>query len=178
MLLVGVSASGGVATRNLIERGLADQYRVVALTYDAPLRPLPLDVPTVRGDGRRLPLLDDSVDYVFSNAVIEHLGGREGARQLIAESLRVARRGVIHTTPNRWFPVETHTSVPLLHWLPRRFQETAFRRVGKHFPTSSYWLMSRRDLRRLMPARTRIESVGRMSLVAITRVEPAGSTTT
>ena len=24
------------------------------------------------------------------------------------------------TTPNRWFPVEFHSLLPLLHWLPKR----------------------------------------------------------
>jgi len=38
--------------------------------------------------------------------------------RFIAELHRVSRRAVCLTTPNRWFPVEVHTSVPLLHWLP------------------------------------------------------------
>jgi hypothetical protein len=29
------------------------------------------------------------------------------------------------TTPNRWFPIEVHTMLPLVHWLP----PTAFRKV-------------------------------------------------
>jgi hypothetical protein len=31
----------------------------------------------------------------------------------------VARRGFF-TTPNRWFPIELHTKIPLLHYLPWR----------------------------------------------------------
>ena len=38
--------------------------------------------------------------------------------QLIAECSRVAKRMVFLTTPNRWFPIEVHTALPLIHWLP------------------------------------------------------------
>jgi hypothetical protein len=30
----------------------------------------------------------------------------------------VRARGVFVTTPNRWFPVEFHTMLALIHWLP------------------------------------------------------------
>ena len=54
---------------------------------------------------------------MFSNAVIEHVGGRAEQRRFVDESLRVAPRAFV-TTPNRWFPVEVHTRLPLVHWLP------------------------------------------------------------
>jgi hypothetical protein len=38
---------------------------------------------------------------------------------MVAECARVARKGFCLTTPNRWFPVEFHTQLPLLHWLPK-----------------------------------------------------------
>ena len=64
-----------------------------------------------------MPFADGEFDIVFSNAVIEHVGGREQQRRFVEESLRVARRAFV-TTPNRWFPVEVHTRLPLVHWLP------------------------------------------------------------
>jgi SAM-dependent methyltransferase len=48
-------------------------------------------------DGERLPLADDSVDTVFLIEVIEHL---EDPARLLAEAARVARGGVLVTTPN------------------------------------------------------------------------------
>lgn len=42
--------------------------------------------------------------------------GSAGCAQIRAR--RVARRAVFLTTSNRWFPIEVHTSVPLLHWVP------------------------------------------------------------
>ena len=49
-------------------------------------------------------LHDGTFDVVFSNAVIEHVGGEEEQLRFVAEALRVGRRAFI-TTPNRLFPV-------------------------------------------------------------------------
>jgi SAM-dependent methyltransferase len=72
----------------------------------------------VPADGLALPFEDNSFDVVHSSAVIEHVGSRANQIRFIVELHRVARRAVCLTTPNRWFPVEVHTSVRLLHWLP------------------------------------------------------------
>jgi hypothetical protein len=75
-------------------------------------------VTAVRADGRELPFDDGGFDLGFSNAVVEHVaGGRDGQRQFVHELCRVARR-VFVTTPNRWFPLEVHTLLPFVHWLP------------------------------------------------------------
>ena len=75
-------------------------------------------VRAVRADGRALPFADAEFDLGFSNAVVEHVGGgRSGQRQFVAELCRVARR-VFVSTPNRWFPLDPHTLLPLVHWLP------------------------------------------------------------
>jgi len=75
-------------------------------------------VTAVRADGRSLPFGDGTFDLGFSNAVVEHVaGGREGQRAFVHELCRVAGR-VFVTTPNRWFPLEVHTLLPFVHWLP------------------------------------------------------------
>jgi len=75
-------------------------------------------VGAVRADGRELPFADGEFDLGFSNAVVEHVdGGRAAQRQFVAELCRVARR-VFVTTPNRWFPLDPHTLLPFVHWLP------------------------------------------------------------
>jgi hypothetical protein len=75
-------------------------------------------VRAVRADGRELPFGDREFDLGFSNAVVEHVaGGRAGQRRFVHELCRVSRR-VFVTTPNRWFPLEVHTLLPLVHWLP------------------------------------------------------------
>jgi SAM-dependent methyltransferase len=75
-------------------------------------------VRAVRADGRDLPFADGEFDLGFSNAVVEHVaGGHEGQQEFIHELCRVAGR-VFVATPNRWFPIEVHTLVPFVHWLP------------------------------------------------------------
>ena len=76
-----------------------------------------------------LPFADKHFDIVFSNAVIEHAGSRAQQRRFLAEALRVAKRFFI-TTPNRWFPVEMHTALPLLHYLPPTVHRRVLASIG------------------------------------------------
>jgi hypothetical protein len=78
-----------------------------------------------RADGRSLPFAERSFDVVHSSAVLEHVGSSEKQRTFVSELSRVARRAVFLTTPNRWFPIEFHTTLPLVHWLPKSW----FRRL-------------------------------------------------
>jgi hypothetical protein len=69
-------------------------------------------------DGCCLPFEDQSIDIVFSNAVIEHVTP-EMQRKMAAEIMRVGRSWFV-TTPNFWYPIELHNKLPLIHFLPRR----------------------------------------------------------
>jgi hypothetical protein len=149
VLLVGVSPNEGIGTESVVERGLLDHAEVTCLVYE-PSEGNLWGRPTVHGDARELPFPDDSFDYVVSNAVIEHVGGPEGAAKMIAESRRVARVGYLHTTPNRWFPVEPHLMLPLLHWLPEEARQRAFSALGfRNYTRQNYWLFSKRTLRQV-----------------------------
>jgi hypothetical protein len=65
-----------------------------------------------------LPFADKTFDIATSNAVIEHTGSREAQRAFFDELSRVSRQ-VFLTAPNRYFPVEHHTAIPLMHfWRP------------------------------------------------------------
>lgn len=88
------------------------------------------DARYVRADALELPFEDGAFDIVFSNAVIEHVGSRQAQRRFVSELCRVAPR-VFLSTPNRWFPVETHTLVPLVHWLPRPAADRAMRALRR-----------------------------------------------
>jgi hypothetical protein len=76
----------------------------------------------VAADGCALPFGDGAFDVVFSNSVIEHVGAIDRQRRFAAEVRRVGRAYWVQT-PNRWFPVEQHLLTPLVHWLPKRWQQ-------------------------------------------------------
>jgi hypothetical protein len=97
------------------------QPRVVLLNLPSALERSALGYPQVGADGLQLPFADGSFDIVFSNSVIEHVGSREEQRQFAAEVRRVGRAYWVQT-PNRRFPVELHLMLPLVHFLPRRWQ--------------------------------------------------------
>ena len=84
-------------------------------------------------DGLRLPFRDQAFDVVHSSAVIEHVGSLARQCAFVAECCRVARRAVFITTPNRWFPVEFHTVLPLVHWLPKEIFRALMRGTGRGF---------------------------------------------
>ena len=66
------------------------------------------------------------------------------------------------TTPNRWFPVELHTFLPLLHWLPQHWHQAILRRLGKAFwaDTANLNLVSARELRACFLLAPRYASTG------------------
>lgn len=97
-------------------------------------------------DGREFPFADGEFDIGWSNAVIEHVGDRDRQVLFVRELLRVCRR-VYFTTPNRYFPVELHTKLPFLHWLPAPVFDRIVRRLGMPWATSQWInLLSRREL--------------------------------
>jgi ubiquinone/menaquinone biosynthesis C-methylase UbiE len=103
----------------------------------------------VFGNGLNLPFNNQSFDFVHSSAVLEHVGSYANQRTFIRECARVARKGFFLTTPNRWFPVEFHTQLPLIHWLPKRQARLVFEALGYRFfaDEANLNLMSRSELK-------------------------------
>ena len=123
--------------------------------------------PAVRfvvADGRSLPFADAEFDLVVSNAVIEHVGTAGDQRAFVHELCRVGRR-VFVSTPNRWFPIEVHTLLPLVHWLPRARAREVFRALGRE-EALSVRLLGRREFRALFPYPVDLVDTG-LNLVAI-----------
>lgn len=120
VLLVGLGAqTSGEA--NLVERSIANAapWTVISgLNVKPSLAGDLAGRPYVCCDGRALPFRTAGLDLVVSNAVIEHVGGLAEQRAFAAEHDRVGLNWVI-TTPNRWFPVESHTRVIVRHWSER-----------------------------------------------------------
>jgi len=124
----GFSTGRGAArTHNYFEAMYPWPERITAVS-DVGLPNFAAEFPSIRcvtADGRELPFSDDAFDVAVSNAVLEHAGARADQRAFVHELCRVAAR-VFVSTPNRWFPIEVHTLVPVVHWLPRRLRNRIF----------------------------------------------------
>jgi hypothetical protein len=154
ILDVGATADDSRPESNFLERWYPHPERITALG-DEELGTTPSRFPgvsAVQGHGQRLPFADGVFDIAFSNAVVEHVGHREAQREFVRELSRVARQCFI-STPNRGFPIETHTGLPLVHFLPDPLFRRALRALGKHeiaHPRALH-LLWRRDFLALAP---------------------------
>jgi SAM-dependent methyltransferase len=104
-------------------------------------------------DGCHLPFRDKSFDIVFSNAVIEHVLGEGRQAQFAREIMRVGKSWFV-TTPNYWFPFESHYHLPLIQFFPRSAQRTYNRLLGTAIPKGEVQglaLLSARRLQELFP---------------------------
>lgn len=132
LLDVGVTSDTSYESSNYLEKWYPHKEQITAAGIDDArfLEELYPGVRFVKADGRALPFPDQSFDVVHSSAVLEHVGSREEQKRLILECFRVARRIAFFTTPNRWFPVEFHTVLPIVHWMPPRVFRAIIRRLG------------------------------------------------
>jgi SAM-dependent methyltransferase len=150
VLDIGVTSDRSYESSNYFEALYPWKSRLTAAGLDDAsfLETLYPGIRFVSADAMALPFDDDAFDLVHSAAVIEHVGSRERQRRMLGECLRVARRGVFLTTPNRWFPVEFHTQIPLLHWLPTSLYRQTLRALDHDFfaDETNLNLMSRRNL--------------------------------
>lgn len=155
VLDLGVSGVNTDRSAYFFEENYPYPKQVVAAGLEGPenFQPLYPDIAwrTVRRK-ERLPFDDGAFDVAFVSAVIEHVGTREDQRRFLAEVLRVARSAFL-TTPSRWYPVELHTMLPLLHWLPPAVYRPLYGRLGFPFfgDEQNLNLLDRRSLRALLP---------------------------
>jgi SAM-dependent methyltransferase len=163
---IGVTEHGRCGTLNFFEQAYPWPAQITALGQHegTTFRNRYPATRYVQGNAVELPFEDGAFDIVYSNAVIEHVGGEAEQRRFVAEALRVAPR-VFVTTPNRWFPVEVHTRLPLVHWLPDPFAHRAYELARKPWAKENH-LLGPGGLERLFPDEARIVNLG-MTLAAI-----------
>jgi len=127
---------------------------VAVLNLNDPGTKFPGDLSAYRvtGDGCGLPFPPASFDWVFSNAVIEHVGAWERQKQFAAEIRRVARIGYFVATPNKSFPIEPHTLLPFYQFLSEPWQRRYLSlSPGYLREYESICLLTARQMRELFP---------------------------
>lgn len=135
ILDVGVTADKQANASNYLERYYPATHKIIALSnQDA--RFLQEQYPGLTfclGDALDLPFDDHSIDVVFSSAVIEHVGNEKAQYKMLSECVRVAKKGIFITTPNRWHPMEVHTLLPFIHWLPKKLHRLFLKKIKLAF---------------------------------------------
>ncbi len=123
VLDVGVSDVVGDGA-NVLERRYAEQQNITACGLGAghEFQAAFPKVGYVRIQPNvRLPFDDRSFAIATANAVLEHVGSFENQAFFVSELCRVAER-VFISVPNKFFPVEHHTALPLVHFDRRTFR--------------------------------------------------------
>jgi hypothetical protein len=116
ILDVGVSDVVGNGA-NVLERRYGEQQNITACGLGAG-REFQAAFPRVNyvriHPNVRLPFDDGSFAIATANAVLEHVGSFENQAFFVSELCRVAER-VFISVPNKFFPIEHHTALPLVH---------------------------------------------------------------
>ena len=84
-------------------------------------------------DARNTMLEKDSFQIVHSNATIEHVGSFENQVTFVREMLRISKESVFIQTPNRFYPIDLHTILPFIHWLPKNIHRKILKFLKKDF---------------------------------------------
>lgn len=72
-------------------------------------------------------------DLVISNATIEHVGNFQNQIIMCKNIINLSRKYFIIITPNRYHPLEFHTKIPLIHWLPKKIHRMILKFIGLNF---------------------------------------------
>lgn len=131
---VGVTPDESLPDSNVFESLYPYKHRITATSIEdaSHIRRLYPGVEFVRTERFDLPFQAGSFEIAFCSAVLEHVGDTHQQERFLKEILRVSKRFFI-VTPNRQFPLELHTLLPVLHWLPRSSHQSLLRRLGFDF---------------------------------------------
>ena len=101
------------------------------------------------GDGRNTFLDDNSFDIVHSNATLEHVGNHNNQILYVKELIRISKEYVFLQTPNRYYPIDFHTILPFIHWLPKNFHRKILKILKLNFYSKeeNLNLLSKNDLK-------------------------------
>jgi SAM-dependent methyltransferase len=150
ILDVGYTEKEHQTADNYLEKHYPYPGDITALGVDEPVE-FSKRYPKVRAikyDGTNFPFEDKSFDITWSNAVIEHVGDAAAQTKFLSEIVRVSQLAFV-TTPNRYFPLEVHTRLPFLHWLPKPVFDRILVAMNKGWAAGEYMdLLGENDFRK------------------------------
>tara|TARA_Y100000741_G_scaffold364576_1_gene356092 strand:- start:1294 stop:1968 length:675 start_codon:yes stop_codon:yes gene_type:complete len=93
-----------------------------------------------------------SSDVVISSATLEHVGDNHNKNVMIKNITLLTKKYFIITTPNRYYPIDFHTKLPFIHWLPKKIHRKFLKIVGLDFfsKEQNLDLLSYNDLKNLI----------------------------
>ena len=78
-------------------------------------------------------LYEFSSDLVVSNATIEHEGNTLNQKKMLKNVIKLTKKIFVLTTPNKFYPIELHTKIPLIHWFPKSIYRKILKFLGLSF---------------------------------------------
>ena len=69
-------------------------------------------------------------DLVISSATIEHVGSYENQIKMLENIIKLTNKYFFITTPNRFFPIDFHTKLPVIHMLPKKIHRKILRLIN------------------------------------------------
>ena len=66
---------------------------------------------------------------VISSATIEHVGKYENQMKMLENIIKLTNKYFFITTPNRFFPIDFHTKLPIIHMLPKKIHRKILRLI-------------------------------------------------
>jgi len=107
-------------------------------------------VKAVNYNGDDFPFKENEFDFCWSNAVLEHVGDVQKQTKFLREIKRVSKKAFV-ATPNKYFPIEVHTKIPFIHFLPKALFDKFLCLIGKAWAAGQYMnLLNLREIRLLL----------------------------
>jgi len=123
--------------RGVIARGLSDRGTIIGIDQAsefAKKRKRMGNPQFLRAVGEFLPFKPNSFDVIISQMVLEHVFW---VKKYLEEIYRVIElKGILYLAfPNRGFPIEPHTKIPIIPYLPHKlFQKIVDAKIGRKYP--------------------------------------------
>ena len=103
---------------------------------------------SITDDLSKIELDEFSSDIVLSNATIEHVGSEQNQKKMLDNIIKLSKKVFVISTPNRYYPIDFHTKIPFLHWLPKKYHRQILKIIGLSFyaQEENLNLLSKKDL--------------------------------